>query len=137
MTFTKRFCLNLTNKLNISLTKLFSDTNVIYIVTDLENEIEALEVNIHKLTTRIKALARGDKLTKEMFDTLKGKNCKSCCEIKIKPHRIGVLRYSNNYILLSCWKVQSNRSKKKSEDINNACLKCKEILNEINRVSKN
>ena len=112
-----------------------SGSNVVCVTDELEEQIRGLDKKSRKRVLQyLYRLADRFPNKPEQWQKLKGSDCEDVFELKPKPYRVACLVYKRRYILAYyLWRVQSNRSKGKSDEIGKACRMAQEVKDGFKR----
>ncbi len=112
-----------------------SGNNVVCVTDELEGQIRELDKRDRKRVLQyLYRLADRFPNKPEQWRKLKGSGCEDVFELKPKPYRVACLVYRKRYILAYyLWRVQSNRSKRKSDEIGKACRIAQELRDGFKR----
>ncbi|TCK05211.1 hypothetical protein [Phorcysia thermohydrogeniphila] len=107
----------------------------IFILPEVEKQIR----DLRDANSRVKILRWLDILSEripnnpEQWKKLKGESCQNVFELKPKPYRLGCLVVDRFILVVHMWRVQKDRSRRKSKEVEKACLKAEEVRDEFER----
>ncbi|WP_456397037.1 hypothetical protein [Desulfurobacterium sp.] len=115
--------------------KLAEGVNTVYYTGQFEREVLSLkdESGQKKILSWLQRLAEGFPNQPEKWKPLKAKNCHRVYELKPKPYRVCCLVLGRNILAVRLWRIQKNRSKVKSKEIEKCCNKAREVEDDFER----
>ena len=100
----------------------------IFVLPEVEEQIRVLRdvEGRTKILRWLDFLAERIPNSPEQWKKLKGEDCQNVFELKPKPYRLGCLVIEKFILVVHIWRVQKDRSKRKSKEVKKTCLKAKE-----------
>ncbi len=112
--------------------------NRVFYTSKFEREVLKLrdKKSQKKVLSWLKRLESGFPSQPEKWKPLEGEDCQRVFELKPKPYRVCCLVVGRDILAINLWRIQKNRGRAKSKEIENCCKKAREVEDDFKRFIK-